>query len=257
MFPNPFIPALWGQWFQEGKGIPPAKGHVDFIIVDLGNLGKEDRLLLDYLTGDGFFKIIFEQSSIVVAEKTSKWDTFDYSREKFDSEKKNYRKKRQNRKKKTVGANLLENPGFEQEYGNVPQIWELVEWQEEDANCSFSLEPKVRKKGKNSVKLVHDGLADSRWTQKLFLKPSTYYKLSGWIKTENIQNKGAGAYIQIDGANKKTRELFGTNDWQYVAIEFKTMLAQNEVTVLCRLGNYGAPNSGTAYFDEIELKEIL
>ena len=257
MYPNPFIPALWNQWFQEGKGIPPAKGHVDYVIVDLNNLGKEDRAVLDFLVNEGYFKLIFEQGSIIVAKRTLTWDVFDYSRNNFDLSMKKYRRDLQNKRNVNFGSNLLGNPGFEEAYGLMPRSWDLIEWHDAKAICSFSLDAKFKKKGKFSAKLSHLGLADSRWTQKIFLKPDTYYRLSGWIKTVDVQNKGAGAYLLIDGLNKRTNPLFGSNDWKLVEIEFKTMLAQDEIMILCRLGDFGAPNSGTAYFDAIELKEIL
>jgi hypothetical protein len=36
----------------------------------------------------------------------------------------------------------------------------------------------------------------------------------------------------------------------------RTDAEQKQFRVECRLGYYGAPNTGTAYFDDVELKEI-
>ena len=153
--------------------------------------------------------------------------------------------------------NLVKNGGFETAYGYDPSDWKLEYWEEEGSGCSYVLTSKTKRKGKYSAKLENNGLADSRWTQLVEVHPDTYYKLSGWIKTVGIPKKAAGAHLVAENTEMKTEVLYGTDDWRYVEAKGKTGQDEEQLKILCRLGNYGSPNMGTAYFDQIELKEIL
>ncbi|MDI6731802.1 MAG: DUF2079 domain-containing protein [Candidatus Margulisbacteria bacterium] len=152
--------------------------------------------------------------------------------------------------------NALLNGGFDIAYGNQPKDWQLECWQEKDAGGSFVLDQGAKKSGRFSGKLQSVGLADSRWVQIVEVSPNTPYKLCGWIKTVNIAQKGDGAYLQAEGTSIRTKVLFGTNDWQYVEAVGRTGPDHKELKIQCRLGNYGAPNTGTAHFDDIVFKEM-
>ncbi|MFA4843512.1 MAG: DUF2079 domain-containing protein [Candidatus Margulisiibacteriota bacterium] len=69
LFPNPFRPMLWGQWFQEGKGLPPALGHVDYLVIDQPNLSAEDGEILAYLVGSGRFAPLYDRSQTMVLKR--------------------------------------------------------------------------------------------------------------------------------------------------------------------------------------------
>jgi len=153
--------------------------------------------------------------------------------------------------------NKVLNGGFESVMGDLPRDWRLECWQAENAICSYEVDSKYKVKGKYSANIEHRGKADSRWVQETEVKPNTNYKLSGWIKTVGVGGEGAGASIQIQDTAIKTEVLSGTRDWTYVEVEFKTGLEQKSVKVSCRLGDYGAINTGTAYFDDIIMKEIV
>lgn len=71
MFPNPFRPALWGQWFQEGKGLPPAAGHVDYLAIELSNHGEEEQAILRYLTASSHFTKIHEDGSFLILKRVN------------------------------------------------------------------------------------------------------------------------------------------------------------------------------------------
>ena len=153
--------------------------------------------------------------------------------------------------------NLISNGGFEDMAGEVPRGWRIDCWQEKEAVCSYTADGRNYHAGKYSAKIEHKGLADSRWVQEVPLKPNTRYKLMGWIKTDRVADKGAGASLQIQDTPIRTEVISGTRDWTYVEVEFKTKLGQKQAKVACRLGDYGAVNTGTAYFDDISLKEAL
>lgn len=400
MFPNPFRPTLWNQWFQEGKGAPPAKGHVDYIAVDLGNHGDEEQLIIRYLMESPRYEVIHRQGSLLIMQhkvyqsppnqganyvlysldqpvvvrddfseklrvlktgtlsmvcfpgsryyfrnllgeevplldsrgmalqvfgylfvpETGDYNFKIYARGKSlleidnkevrggirlskgfhkyklsylnqdpffelrvvvippsgqpyiiadkdlvlrhdpDQFSRMFHQYEELRRKREAflrhQPNRVGNGGFEEAYGNKPKAWEIVYWQDEKTVASYVLDPSVKKRGRYSAKIEQNGLADARWVQEVELKPDTYYKLSGWIKTKDVARNGAGAHLEVEGAGFRTEEIFGTQDWKYVEVTGKTGGDQARVKVLCRLGGYGSPNSGTAFFDEIELKEI-
>ena len=152
--------------------------------------------------------------------------------------------------------NLVKNGDFEDVVSGKPRYWRFDLWQEEGAKNRFKVDMVVNKKGKYSAKVVHNNPADSRWVQVRSLEPDTEYHLSGWIKTEDISELGAGAYLEVEGTDIKTKVISGTKDWQFVEAFGRTKRSPTKGKVQCRLGEYGSPNTGTAYFDAIELKTI-
>jgi len=153
--------------------------------------------------------------------------------------------------------NKILNGGFESVMGDLPRDWRLECWQAENAVCLYETDSKYKVKGKYSAKIEHRGKSDSRWVQEVEVKPNTKYKLSGWIKTVGVGSAGAGASIQIQDTGIKTETISGIRDWTHVEVNFRTKLDQKTVKVSCRLGDYGAINTGTVYFDEVTLKEVL
>jgi uncharacterized membrane protein len=237
MFPNPFKAALWGQWFQEGKGLPPAAGHVDYLALDLDNLGPADRALADSLAAGRQYIPIYRDGPLLVLQSAAlkRPDAAPPAR---------------------GGTNLVRNGDFEEVVGEIPANWRVECWQDRDANCAYFADRQNHHHGRYAAALVHEGPADSRWVQEIAVKPNTKYVVSGWIKTAGISPVGAGAAICLMNTEYRSRILRGDNNWQYVKLEFTTDVDQRTVTLACRLGDYGATNVGRAYFDQLELKEV-
>ncbi|OGC34143.1 hypothetical protein A2311_01890 [candidate division WOR-1 bacterium RIFOXYB2_FULL_48_7] len=152
--------------------------------------------------------------------------------------------------------NLIINGSFEKTYGVIPQDWSLESWVDKDANCLAETDPNIRQNGARSVKLINQGLVDARWVQEVYLQPNKSYRLSGWIKTVDVARRGEGALLLVEGSTIRTTPIFGTQDWQFVEATGKTGPDQQVTKVECRLGYFGAPNSGQAYFDNLVLKEV-
>ena len=94
-------------------------------------------------------------------------------------------------------------------------------------------------------------------TQPVELRPNTRYRLSGWIRTENMTGEGAifciewyenGQYV-----GGRYRPGVTSNDWTLLTDEFTTVdnpQAEYRVALLIRKGS-----TGTAYFDDFSLVE--
>lgn len=150
---------------------------------------------------------------------------------------------------------LVKNGGFEKIWGKIPQEWRLEVWQEPGALCTYEVTAREIKEGRRSAFISHSNLADSRYVQEADVKAGGNYLLSGWIKTVGVQKRGEGAFLEAEGTPLRTEPIFGTNGWQYVEASGKIPAGKKRVKILCRLGNYGAINLGSAYFDGISLKE--
>ncbi len=112
--------------------------------------------------------------------------------------------------------------------------------------------------GSGCVKVSNIRANDARYEINLDVEKNTYYKISGWVKTENITDDGiaAGANISVMKNFEKYQYIYGTNDWTYIETYGKTDRNQEEITVALRVGFYSGDNTGTAWFDNIEVKRI-
>ncbi|MBQ8828119.1 MAG: DUF2029 domain-containing protein [Clostridia bacterium] len=99
---------------------------------------------------------------------------------------------------------------------------------------------------------------DARYELKLAVEPKSYYRISGWIKTENIyKNEGfAGANISVLENFEVYEYLYGTNDWTYVEFYGKTDKSQEEIIIALRVGFYSGDNTGIAWFDNINVTQV-
>jgi len=72
------------------------------------------------------------------------------------------------------------------------------------------------------------------------VSPNSYYKLSGWIKTENVGNDVLGANLSLEGVTTYSKDIRGTVDeWQYTELYIKTGENVETIKVSLGLGGYG------------------
>jgi len=107
------------------------------------------------------------------------------------------------------------------------------------------------------VKISSQQGGDVSWSAQVPVRPRTDYRLTAWIKTENVQKIGGarGAMLNIhemqDPVRGGTKALVGDNDWTQVQLNFNSG-QMRQVTVNCLFGGWGRA-TGTAWFDDIEL----
>ncbi|MDO4587404.1 MAG: alpha-L-arabinofuranosidase C-terminal domain-containing protein [Planctomycetia bacterium] len=114
--------------------------------------------------------------------------------------------------------------------------------------------PDLDDSDQSMVKIAAQKPTDSSWLMKINVYPYAKYRLTGKIKTENVQTTdGIGALFNIhDIFSAKTEALVGTNDWKDVSVEFSTE-GQTELTVNCLLGGWGKA-TGNAYYKELNIE---
>lgn len=95
-------------------------------------------------------------------------------------------------------------------------------------------------------------------------KPKTSYRLSAWIKTENLTGS-KGASFQIGDARgwvstqscSMTPDVSGTRDWTKVEVDYTTLADTKEIEVVARRVSGGGPVTGTAWYRDLELQEFV
>lgn len=150
--------------------------------------------------------------------------------------------------------NLLTNGDFEKVGPDQkPESWQEDCWQ---GTSVLTATNKKAHGGKYALMIKSDQENDARMIQVVKVKPHTYYRLSGWVASENIPADKTGASLGVVADFNFSRPVTGTTDWTNVEFNFCTDSSQTEVTVGPRLGMWGGTANGTAYYDDLSLVEL-
>ena len=145
---------------------------------------------------------------------------------------------------------FVTNGSFEDMDGDRPAGWRPRRWQRGEA--AFAVDSPGRA-GERCVSISSETGADASWMTAIPVRPYSRYRLSGWIKTENVEpGTGHGALINVHGVREwRTPPVTGTADWTRVEVEFDAG-ANDGLEITCLLGGWGR-STGQAWFDDIEL----
>ena len=153
-------------------------------------------------------------------------------------------------------TNLLVNGGFEAVGpDNKPESWQADFWKD---TSSFSVSTKKVRSGKYSLEIKSNTENDARMVQTVMVKPNSYYRLSGWISTEEVvpfDKVGANLCVMLDNFYH-SQPVNGSSNWTFVDYYFRTHAKQTEVKIGARLGMWSNEVKGTAYFDDLSLVEL-
>ena len=148
-------------------------------------------------------------------------------------------------------ASTLLSPDLETQFKEAG--WETEYWSNQE-NYSDST---FKDTDARVLVIRHDSLQMGRVFQKVNVKPYAQYKVSGFIKTEQVSTDkpNAGAGFGLGKFSSKTDTVFtGTTAWTPVEMTFSTE-GDDSFIIECLLGK-NAPASGTAYFKDIKLEEL-
>ncbi len=154
-----------------------------------------------------------------------------------------------------LAANLLPNPSFEQGAEGGPAEWAPHTW---GGQADFAWDRDVAHGGAASLRISSSEGADADWHFIAHLRPQTWYRLSGWIRTRGLRpvgdRPGRGALLNLHGWPVATGAVTGDSDWTQVSAVF---LSQDggEARVDCLFGGWGLA-AGTAWFDDVVLAEL-
>ncbi|MBL9135070.1 MAG: hypothetical protein JNK85_04345 [Verrucomicrobiales bacterium] len=153
----------------------------------------------------------------------------------------------------SAAQNPIPNASFEQGEGRRPRFWRSETWSGQGTFDYAS----IAHTGERSVQLSSEQGGDVSWSATIRVEPFTRYRLSGWIKTDNVQpvDGGRGALLNLhDLQGIATRAVTGSADWTEVQTEFQTA-EQSSVQINCLLGGWGRA-TGKAWFDDLSLTTL-
>jgi alpha-L-arabinofuranosidase len=146
--------------------------------------------------------------------------------------------------------NWLKNDSFEQVTRGQPAAWRTQRW----AGQGTFEHAEIGRTGKRSVSIASDQGGDLSWTCIVPVEPFARYRLTGWVRTQDIQaGSGRGALFNLHGiSGAETRALTGTNDWTQLELIFSTN-DQDSVQLNCLFGGWGL-STGRAWYDDLRLE---
>lgn len=151
-----------------------------------------------------------------------------------------------------LGNDYVENGGFENATGALPDMWINERWQ---PTSEMKVEKGTGLNGSNCISIYHQIRNDSRFVQTVGLIPGKSYILKGFIKGENIVNVDGGtigASICINDNQSGVERLTGTFDWKEIRQQF-TAPASGTISLACKLGHGSSTTTGKAWFDNVSI----
>ncbi len=145
--------------------------------------------------------------------------------------------------------NLLTNFNFAEGLNG----WELSSWKKSGA---VALDSEVKRGDTPSIRITNVSADDSFCKQIVKVKPGMRYRLSGYIKTKDVEVKGGqAATLSLEGGFESTETVKGTKSWQKFDFEFDSG-ALDTVKVGPRLGGHSSMATGVAWYDDLRLIEL-
>jgi alpha-N-arabinofuranosidase len=147
----------------------------------------------------------------------------------------------------------LKNPGFEA----GEEGWDRAVY---GAPSTVAADTMVVHGGKQSLRVSAGEPSDTAVSQDVRLRPGRYYRLSGWVRTRQLDPHGApvcgtfqvqrpGGGLLAGGSNHQ-----GDTDWTRVDVPFEAP-ADGRVHVALFFVGFGK-GTGTAWFDDLALEAI-
>lgn len=150
-------------------------------------------------------------------------------------------------------ANAIINSSFEEERDGRPLTWTTAT---HSGRGEFNIGAEARS-GARSAQIRSSAGGDISWSQRVAVQPDTSYRLSAWIKTDDVRG-AMGALLnvhELQGAQTvRTKAVTGTTDWSQVQVEFNSG-DHKALTINCLFGGWGR-STGTAWFDDVKLTAL-
>lgn len=160
-------------------------------------------------------------------------------------------------------ANLLKNPGFEEQGGWV--IWGTgADLTNDDRKEVMTIDESTAASGSKSLKVVDKAAKSSPYVIQFVPTPTPAksYRLTFKAKTaEDGADFRAGAMFnkgeKHDYLGGKIDDLRGTTDWkEYTVVITGIKEGTDHLSVVLGPSKYGQDNTGTAWFDDVVLVPV-
>ena len=147
---------------------------------------------------------------------------------------------------------VVRNPSFEETGDTGPVGWKPRTY---GGEAEFE-HAEGGRTGDRCIAISSASGADAGWLTSVVVKPHTRYRLSAWIRTQDlVGGSGKGALLNLHNIQPlQTPAVTGTTDWMKVAVEFETG-SRSTVEINCLFGGWGR-SIGKAWFDDVQLEEL-
>jgi hypothetical protein len=145
-----------------------------------------------------------------------------------------------------AAPSLIQNGRFTEGAGGQPSGWHTGAWRPEIARFEWQSDAEGGRIG-----ILNREPNDARWCQTVAVEPGNVYRVSARIRTENVGEQAAGAFISIEPRVADSRLITGSSDWQPVEVVVRADASATSWDVCLRLGSYGNLNTGTAWFTDV------
>ncbi len=129
-----------------------------------------------------------------------------------------------------------------------------AEYESSKETTKISVEPGGDNNG-NCLKIENFSKNDARIYRNIKVKPSSYYKITLSIKTDNV-SEGAGANLSGYKMSGKAFSTTGTTEWRRASVYLETGEKQKSIDLSLGLGGYGSECTGAAYFDKLVIEKV-
>jgi hypothetical protein len=157
-----------------------------------------------------------------------------------------------------VDPNIVKDPSFEEMKSPYePGHWYISMFNTETGTTEFELETGNARSGNNHITIINNRDNHARLIQNIPVAEGKSYRLSCWIRTENVGMETKGANISEESVSEISPDIKGTNDrWQYTELYLKTGTGITDISVSLNLGGYWGVNTGRASFDDVTVEEV-
>ena len=163
---------------------------------------------------------------------------------------------------RNIPENLVKDSDFSAPKGKAPNAFGA--WHHHHIlpeNTSISYDSNTFISGSRSIRLHSAGASLALRQDLPLLKPNTKYKISFFVRLEQVEKKGRFSGVCLNIMDDKnlwfpSTFLLGTIPWVYQETEFTSAPNTNDPAHRSYLLLYLMGASGTAWFDQIKLQEI-
>ncbi len=151
--------------------------------------------------------------------------------------------------------NLAANPDFEDlDATGWATGWTIGSLSDDATVTEFTIEPEGFAGG-HSARLQSYSANVAYFEQILSVMPDTLYRVSCWIKAEDVPDGVLGAHIALPDCDQISEAFHDTyGDWSYAELYVDVGRDIYEVVLQLRLGGNSTLTSGVAYFDGVEFE---
>ena len=162
-------------------------------------------------------------------------------------------------------SETVQNGGFESPIGDIKETY--FGWKREPIEkIDFKLDPTQKREGSRSLRVSFNGYSEPtlyNLYQYVTVQPTAKYRLTFWLRTENMKSGGTPALEIFNAGDDKTiitSEPFpnGSSDWQQVKMEFAAPVNAEAIGLRTVRAFCGVicPIFGTFWYDDFKLEKI-